>query len=354
MRQLNVDIGERSYSIYIENGLLKKAKIYIEQVYSGKKILIISDDNVYSLYGEGIKEQLREGYECHSHIIEHGEQSKCMQTAAQIYSTLAKLNFSRSDLIIALGGGVVGDLAGFVAATFLRGIKFIQVPTSLLAQVDSSVGGKVAVDIPEGKNLVGNFYQPMMVLVDPSVLKTLTPRFFKDGMGEVIKYGCIQSKSLFQQLKQIEDVNQIEEQQLLDIIYECIDCKRMVVEEDELDLGLRMILNFGHTLGHAIEQYGNFVKESHGEAVAIGMYQIMRLAAKKGLVNQSVVSEIKNILIQYELPYECEIPMESLLSAIKKDKKNMNSSLNIILIKEIGEAYIYKTNSEFFIEGEEA
>ncbi len=350
MRQLKVNIGERSYPIYMKKGLLLEVDNYISQIYKGKKILIISDDNVFPLYGQTILDKLGKDYECHTHVFPHGEQSKSLQIAQQIYSTLANLNFTRSDLIIALGGGVVGDLAGFVAATFLRGIKYVQIPTTLLAQVDSSVGGKVAVDLPEGKNLVGNFYHPLMVLVDSDTLKTLTPRFFRDGMGEVIKYGCIQSKSLFEKLRAIKEVDEIEDEELLDIIFECIDCKRMVVEEDELDLGLRMILNFGHTLGHAIEQHGNFIKESHGEAVAIGMYQIMKVAEEKGLTKSGIAAEIKALIEQYNLPSETDVPMGDLMAAIQKDKKNMNNSLNIILIKEIGEAYIHKTTSSFFIE----
>ncbi len=347
MRELTVGLGKKSYNIYIENGLLNQVNHYVGQVYKGKKILIISDDNVFPLYGEKLVEDLSKTYECISHVIPHGEQSKTLAIANEIYGTLADASFSRSDMVLALGGGVVGDLAGFVAATFLRGIKFMQIPTTLLAQVDSSVGGKVAVDLPQGKNLVGNFYQPMLVLIDPLVLDTLTPRFFLDGMGEVIKYGCIQSKSLFEQLKSMNGLDELKTH-LTDIIYECVDCKRIVVEEDEKDTGIRMILNFGHTLAHAIEQYYQYDRESHGEAVAIGMYQIMQIAEKKGIVEVGLAAEIKEILVQYGLPYESDIEQKLLLDAIQKDKKNFGDVLNIILLKEIGESYIYQTNVEFF------
>ena len=192
--KMTVDLKEHSYPIYIERGILKEAAERIAEVYRGSKIMIISDDRVYSYYGEALKKNLSEKYECTETVIPHGEPSKAFETLPGVYSSLLKAKISRTDLIVALGGGVVGDLAGFVAATFLRGIKFVQIPTSILAQVDSSVGGKVAVDLPQGKNLVGAFYQPKMVLIDPDVLETLPERYVTDGMGEVIKYGCIKDE----------------------------------------------------------------------------------------------------------------------------------------------------------------
>lgn len=355
MRELYVNLGKESYSLYIENGLLDRVLPYISSVFKGKKIMIVSDDNVFPLYGNKIKEQLQEKYECYEHVMAHGEQSKNMDMVKEVYTSLIEANLTRTDLVIALGGGVVGDLSGFVAATYLRGIPFIQIPTTLLAQVDSSVGGKVAVDLPQGKNLVGNFYHPKCVLIDPSVLSTLTDRFFRDGMGEVIKYGCIQSASLFYKLKAIETKEALFEQ-LEEIIYECVDCKREVVEEDERDTGRRMILNFGHTLAHAVEQYYGYGRESHGEAVAIGMYQIMKLAEDKGIIEEvcgsdastGMAEEIKQILIKYQLPYDCDVDRSLLLQAIGKDKKNLSGSLNVILLSHIGEALIYKTTGQFF------
>ncbi len=347
MRELRVGLGENSYNIYIENGILNQALSYIQSIYKGKKILIVSDDNVFPIYGEVLEKSLSTEYTCVSHVIPHGEQSKTLDIANQIYATLADHNFSRSDLVLALGGGVVGDLAGFVAATFLRGIKFMQIPTTLLAQVDSSVGGKVAVDLPQGKNLVGNFYQPILVLIDPMVLETLTERFFLDGMGEVIKYGCIQHKELFEQLKAMKDLEELKGH-LPEIIYECVNCKRIVVEEDEKDFGRRMLLNFGHTLAHAIEQYYHYERESHGEAVSIGMYQIMKIAESKGIVAQGMAEEIKEVLDKYHLPTDSGIDQNLMLEAIKKDKKNLGDSLSIILLDEIGKGCIYKTDVEFF------
>ncbi len=198
--KLTVDLGASSYPIYIENGLLKNAASYIETVFTGKRIMIISDDNVYPLYGEKLLDVLSTAWECHSLVLPHGESTKGFQSLPRIYDALLAAGISRSDLVIALGGGVIGDLAGFAASSFLRGVRLVQIPTSLLAQVDSSVGGKVAVDLPQGKNLVGAFFQPSLVLIDPTVLDTLPERFRKDGMGEVIKYGCIRDAGLFRLL----------------------------------------------------------------------------------------------------------------------------------------------------------
>ena len=194
--KLTVNLGENSYPIYIENGILSQAGAYISEIFTGKRITVISDDNVFPLYGDKLLSSLS-GYECHSLVLAHGETTKDFQTLPKVYSALLEAKLTRSDLIIALGGGVIGDLAGFAAASYLRGIKLVQIPTSLLAQVDSSVGGKVAVDLPQGKNLVGAFFHPKMVLIDPFVLDTLPPHFVSDGMGEVIKYGCIKDADLF-------------------------------------------------------------------------------------------------------------------------------------------------------------
>ena len=199
--ELNVNLGKDSYRILIERGLLKRAAKEIREIYQGKKIAVISDDSVYAFYGESLLEQLKEYWECSAVILPHGEASKSIDVLPGVYAQLLEAGISRSDLIVALGGGVVGDLAGFAAATYLRGIPFVQIPTSLLAQVDSSVGGKVAVDLKEGKNLVGAFYQPKKVLIDPDVLKTLPERYIHDGMGEVIKYGCIKDAELFALLR---------------------------------------------------------------------------------------------------------------------------------------------------------
>lgn len=349
--RIYVDLKEHGYPIEIERGLREHAEEKIREVFSGKKIVIISDDQVYHYYGEQLKENLQKSFECHSIIVPHGEASKSIQMLPGIYSQLIEAKISRSDLIVALGGGVVGDLSGFVAATYLRGIKFIQIPTSILAQVDSSVGGKVAVDLPEGKNLVGAFYQPILVLIDPDMLDTLPPRYVTDGLGEVIKYGCIKDKQLFEELEHYNSYEELKTHMEY-VIATCVDIKRKVVEADEFDTGERMQLNFGHTLGHAIEQFYQYERESHGEAVAVGMYQITKMAEEKGLTKEGTAERIRKVLECYGLPYESGIESENLKESIKSDKKNLDSKLKIILIKEIGEAYIYPTTVDFFDERE--
>lgn len=349
--KLYVDLGENSYPIYIENNILSQAASYLTDIFSGKRIIIISDDNVYPLYGERLTENLSLSYECHHLILPHGEATKNFQSLPQIYSAMLEAKISRSDLVIALGGGVIGDLAGFAAASFLRGVKFVQIPTSLLAQVDSSVGGKVGVDLPEGKNLVGAFKQPSMVLIDPTVLNTLPDRYINDGMGEVIKYGCIKDADLFETLaahSSFEDLKSV----LPSIIERCVDIKRIVVEHDQFDTGERMLLNFGHTLAHTIEQYWHYGKESHGEAVAIGMYQLSLIAEEKGLTTAGTAEKILAVLKTYGLPYESKLPLGDLTEAISLDKKNLDNHLNLVLLKDIGDSYVYPASIDFFSESD--
>ena len=349
MEDLVVNLGERSYPIIIKKGLIDETGIEIKKVFKGKKIFILSDKNVASYYGDKVKECLiKEGYNVRLMALEPGEVTKSFSMLPSVYNELLDFKLTRSDLIITLGGGVIGDLGGFVASTFLRGVAFVQMPTSLLAQVDSSVGGKVAVDLEKGKNLVGSFYHPKLVLIDPNVLKTLSDRFFKDGMAEVIKYGCIKDREFFYFLKDLktkeEVMNNIEK-----IIHTCCDIKRCVVENDEKDTGERMLLNFGHTLGHAVETYYNYSKFTHGEAVAIGMYEISKIAEAKGLTESGVAEDIKEILIQYGLPYEAPIKESSdILDTISLDKKNIDNVLKVVLIKTMGEAYLEKTTVDFF------
>lgn len=345
--RLYVNLGKNSYPIYIENNILKEAGKYIPEVFTGKKIMVVSDDNVYPLYGKKLETALSVQFEYHSLVLPHGEATKSFESLPEIYSALLKARLSRSDLVIALGGGVIGDLAGFAAASYLRGIRFVQVPTSLLAQVDSSVGGKVAVDLPQGKNLVGAFYQPVLVLIDPLVLNTLPERFINDGMGEVIKYGCIKDKELFASLEAHHSFEDLKEE-LPSIIHRCVDIKRMVVEEDQFDTGERMLLNFGHTLAHSIEQYYHYERESHGEAVSVGMYQITKLAEGKGLTPSGQAERIRQVLTTYGLPYECGLSMNDLLEAVTLDKKNLDGKLNVVLLHEIGDSYVYPTSASFF------
>lgn len=349
MKELLVNLGENSYNIEIEKGLIKDIPKRIRKVFNGEKIFIITDKNVDKYYGDIVLNSLKEdGFNVAKYSIEPGEGSKSFITLPEVYEKLLDFKLTRKDLIITLGGGVVGDLGGFVASTFLRGVPFIQIPTSLLSQVDSSVGGKVGVDLPRGKNLVGSFYQPKRVLIDPNVLNTLDEKFYKDGMGEVIKYGCIRDKDLFNLLNSLNTREEVMEH-IEDIIYTCCNIKRIIIERDEKDLGERMVLNFGHTLGHAIEKYYGFSEFTHGEGVAIGMYLITKLAEDKGLVHKEFSEDIKNILVRYGLPFEVELEdKDTIIETISLDKKNMGSRLKVIIMKEIGNAEIYDTTVEFF------
>lgn len=348
-RNLFVDLKENSYNILIEKGLLSKLGEELKKIYFGEKIFIITDENVDKYYGDKVKDELdKAGYKTRKMVLTPGEENKSFSTLPSIYNELLDFKLTRKELIITLGGGVIGDLGGFAASTFLRGVSFVQIPTSLLAQVDSSVGGKVAVDLEKGKNLVGSFYQPKAVFIDPDVLNTLPEKFYKDGMAEVIKYGCIKDRDFFYMLKSLksreEVMNNIE-----DILYKCCYIKKSVVERDEKDLGERMLLNFGHTLGHAIEKYYNFTGYSHGEAVAIGMYNISLKSEDEGITEKSVSEEIKEILINYDLPYEVDIKDNNkIIDTISLDKKNIGNVLKVILLKSIGESIIYDTTSDFF------
>ncbi|MDD3766955.1 MAG: 3-dehydroquinate synthase [Eubacteriales bacterium] len=329
MRKLRVNLGEKSYDIIIEKGIIEKAGQYIKS----KKVFVITDENVDPLYGEKFFSSI--GGEVKKLVLPPGEDTKSFKILQKVYDFLLQNQISRSDTIVALGGGVIGDLTGFAAATVLRGVPFVQIPTSLLAQVDSSVGGKVAINSPYGKNLIGAFYQPKLVLIDPLCLETLDKRYIADGMAEVIKYGCIRDENLFSQISKSSAMSKIE-----DVIYTCCDIKRSVVENDEFDTGERMILNFGHTIGHAVENYYNYEKYTHGEAVAIGMYNISLIGEKMGITPEGTAEKIKEVLQKYNLPHALDVDFASLSKAMALDKKNLDSNIHLILLDRIGNAVI--------------
>lgn len=272
-------------------------------------------------------------------MIESGEASKSIQTLEFIYNKLAYEGITRTDLILAFGGGVVGDIAGFAASTYLRGISYIQAPTSLLAQVDSSIGGKTAINLSYGKNLVGCFYHPKLVLIDTNVLNTLAEEDIKAGMAEVIKYACIEDEDFFEFLNNVKLSSLSSHYE--DIVYKCCSIKKKYVEADERDKGIRMKLNFGHTIGHAIEKYFDYNHYNHGQAVAIGMYNICLESEESGYTKHGTSERIKNILIKYGLEYKLpDMNMEELEKIIQSDKKNMFDKLNLIYLKRIGESNI--------------
>lgn len=346
MRTLHVDLGKNSYDIVFERGALDDVGKYISR--DGKKLCVITDDNVGKIYGEKVVSSFEKaGYTVSVITLPHGEKTKSFDVLPAIYSRLIKEKITRKDALVALGGGVIGDLCGFVAATYLRGIGFIQLPTSLLAQVDSSIGGKVAVDLPDGKNLVGAFWQPEKVVIDVNALFTLSEAFFTDGMAEVIKYGCIKDKELFDKLAECGGKSGLLPV-IDDVIYRCCDIKREVVEKDEKDKGERMLLNFGHTYGHALEKYYDFEKLSHGMAVSVGMYAICQIAEEKGLTKAGVADEIAKVAAMYGLPTTDPAPVAEVVKGVVNDKKNLGDKLVTVLLKDIGESYLYPTTAEFF------
>lgn len=337
--ELTVNTSKR-YTIRIERGALDQLGAYCASLFApGKKAVVITDTHVAPLYLERISTSLRNaGFDVTSCAFPAGEPSKRLSTIEGIYGHMAQAHITRSDFAVALGGGVTGDMAGFAAASYLRGIPFVQVPTTLLSQVDSSVGSKTGVDLPQGKNLVGAFWQPSFVLIDPDTLNTLSPHFFADGMGEVIKYGCIKSRALFDLLIETEDITSIME----DVIYRCVDIKRDVVERDEFDTGERALLNFGHTFGHALEKLHQYQGLSHGAAVGIGMVMMARLGEKAGFTAPGTADKIAAALEKYHLPVHSDLPLSQIVEATASDKKSTGSSINLVLLKDIGESFVHK------------
>ncbi len=340
MKTVKIDLYENSYDILIENGLLESIADKIRLVYEGNKIAIITDSNLHNIYGNDLFNKLtKAGFKVFFIVIEPGELSKSFNTLENIYNKLVSEGITRTDLILAFGGGVVGDVAGFAASTYLRGVPYIQVPTSLLAQVDSSIGGKTAINLSYGKNLVGCFYQPKLVLIDTNVLNTLDEEYIKDGMAEVIKHACIDDEEFFEYLNKL-NLSSLP-LHFEDIVYKNCIIKKKYVEEDERDTGKRMILNFGHTIGHAIEKYFNYKQITHGQAVAIGMYNICLESEESGYTEKGTSQRIKEILIKYGLSYELpDMDLYKFEKIIRTDKKNMSNILNLIYLKKIGEAKI--------------
>ncbi len=340
MKQLEVQTTAQNYKIEIESGLLDKAGERIAKVANPGRVAIVTDSNVAPLYADRIRKSIEKvGWETTVITVPAGERSKDKEQLFYLYGELLRFGVTRSDLLVALGGGVVGDLAGFAAATLLRGIPFVQIPTTLLAQVDSSVGGKVAIDLPEGKNLVGAFYQPKYVLIDPNCLNTLCNRVFSDGMAEVIKYAAIRDKELFHRLSNIHSRKDLMAQ-IEDVILTCLRIKQKVVERDTFDTGERMLLNFGHTFGHAIEKQYHYETYTHGEGVAIGMVMACQFGEKRGITPKGTREKIEEILRNYQLPISADISADALLDAASVDKKSEGQKLHLILLSEIGNAEI--------------
>ena len=342
MRTIKVS-GQNMYEIHIGSGLIDKAGCFIKKLSSAQKVMIITDTNVLNLYEGKVRKSLEnEGFEVFCFAFPAGETNKTFDTVKNMIDALSEAQLTRNDLVVALGGGVVGDMAGFASSIYLRGIDFVQIPTTLLSQVDSSVGGKTGCDLPSGKNLVGAFHNPRLVLIDTDTLKTLPERYKRDGLGEVVKCGCIRSVRLFEMLENCQEFDEI----LNQAIYECVDIKRVVVENDFTEKGERMLLNFGHTLAHAIEKYYNFASIAHGEAVSIGMYQITKASESLGYTEKGTAERIENLLKKFELPKICEADIEKLVDIMLHDKKRRGKNINLVLLKGIGESFIEEIPTE--------
>lgn len=336
MKKITVS-ASRTYDIIIGSDLLDRAGQLASEVISPCRAVIVSDDTVAELYSERLITSLKAaGFSPEMIVIPHGEDSKSAESYIKILNYLADMRLSRSDCLFALGGGVVGDLTGFVAATYLRGIEFIQIPTTLLSMVDSSVGGKTAINLDAGKNLVGAFYQPSLVICDYSTLETLPDEIFSDGCAEVIKYGIINDAPLFEKLKN-PIMPQIE-----DIIENCVRNKRDIVNKDERDNGVRQLLNLGHTVGHAVEKCSNF-EITHGSAVAIGTVLITRAAVKQGYCPEEALNEIISLFEQYNLPTVCPYDAKSLSEVASADKKRAGAKINLVIPYGIGNCKLVST-----------
>ncbi len=337
MLSIDVKIPKKEYKIHIGKKLFDEAEELLRGFVENRKVCIISDSNVFPLYGERMENAIKgAGGEVFSLVVKAGEEAKSFKKLEYLCREIISRDFTRSDVIVALGGGVVGDLAAFCASVVLRGVTLIQAPTTLLSQVDSSVGGKTAVNIPEGKNLVGTFYQPKMVLIDTDTLNTLPPREVACGMAEVIKYGAIRDSELAQSL--IRGDFEIEE-----VIAKCCTIKAGIVENDELDKGERMLLNFGHTLGHAVENYTGYGTYSHGAAVAIGMCTITEWSESCGITKKGTAAALKALCEKYNLPTHID-ELDKMTGAAMHDKKRSGNTISIVLVREMGDGYYEKVD----------
>ncbi len=319
--------ASRSYDIHIGRGILSQIGGFLRPLLGECRVAVLTDSTVDDLYGERLIETLgAAGYTADKFVVPAGEASKCADNLLEFLNFMADCKLTRSDAVIAFGGGVVGDMAGLSAALYLRGVKYVQIPTTLLAAVDSSVGGKTAIDIPAGKNLVGAFYQPALVCCDTELMDTLAPEVYRDGCAEVIKYGVILDKNLYDKLQQPPFDRE-------SVVARCVEIKRDVVQQDEFDNGVRGLLNFGHTFGHAIEKMSRF-GVSHGSAVAKGMVIAARMAPLCGRGN--VVEELSALLAGYGFDLSCPYSADDLFDAILSDKKRRGGNITVVLPEAIG------------------
>jgi 3-dehydroquinate synthase len=342
MKSIRVNLSANSYNIHIDKGLLEGIGDILVKEKRPCKTLLVTDKNIERVYGDVVSKSLsRNKFDVRLVSLKPGEDQKTLETALMLYDACFDHKLDRNSLIVALGGGVVGDISGFVAATFMRGIPFIQVPTSLLAQVDSSIGGKVAVNHPRGKNMIGSFYQPMAVFVDTDTLSTLPATELVAGLVEVIKYGVIRDAGLFTFIENsLYDILQLNYDALLRIIATSCQIKADVVEEDEKETHLRAILNYGHTVGHAIETLTNYTRYRHGEAVAMGMLYATKIAIEMGLTVTTVLERQLFLIKRLGLPLHIGLEPKDIIRTLYTDKKAIAGKLRFVLPVKIGEVVI--------------
>jgi 3-dehydroquinate synthase len=342
VRQVNVALGSKGYPVYIGAGLLAQTGRYLKEQDAAGRLVIITDSTVNRLYGDTLRQALEaDGFGVSIIEVPSGEAQKSLENAGRLYQQLTEVRAERMTPVLALGGGVIGDLAGFVAATYQRGVPLVQLPTTLLAQVDSSVGGKVAVDHGQLKNMIGAFYQPEMVIVDISTLKSLPAEELTNGLAEVIKSAAIRDGRFFSFLeKNMDKVKSFDEGLLEEVVFRTVKIKAAVVAEDERDTGLRNILNYGHTIGHAVESASDF-KIKHGEAVAMGMVAAARIAGRQKMLDEPEVERLRALIIRAGLPAAMpDFSSEEIVLAMQHDKKVREGKTRFVLLKSIGEAVV--------------
>ena len=349
MKKIFVDLGKDSYNIIVDKGLLNKVGTHISKVVSPRKAIVVTDNIVGSLYGKIVLDSLSEcEFDVKLVSLALGEEQKSLAKAEELYEHLFDHEMDRKSLLVALGGGVLGDLAGFVAATFMRGIPFVQVPTTLLAQVDSSVGGKVAVNHPRGKNMIGCFYQPKAVFIDTDTLRTLPKSEITAGMVEVMKYGMIKEPTFFEYVdKHLSTILDLDSDALEEIVYNSCKTKARVVELDETEQGIRAILNYGHTIGHALEALTLYKKYRHGDAVAMGMIYVSKIAKEMGLADDTVLKRQESLFLKLGLSLkDTKLDPHDILSKLYQDKKTIAGKLRFVLPTRIGNVIIDDSVSE--------
>ncbi|MGB7951552.1 MAG: 3-dehydroquinate synthase [Candidatus Binatia bacterium] len=340
MQSLSVSLGDRSYPIHVGDGILPQVGDFLQQLGLGRKVAVITNPTVAQLYLDTVHESLAHaGFEVLPVLVPDGEQHKNLTSLSAIYDRLIAERLDRQSCVLALGGGVVGDLAGFAAATFLRGLPYVQVPTTLLAQVDSSVGGKTGVNHQDGKNLIGAFYQPRLVVIDVAVIQSLPRREFTAGLAEVIKYGVIDDAALFRLLEEkIEKLINLDRELLTQVISRSCAIKAKVVEKDEREDNVRAVLNFGHTIGHALEVATRYEKYLHGEAVGIGMAQAAAISVQQGFCDQRSFGRIRKLIAKASLPVEIprDVSMQVLVQGMEVDKKSAGGKIKFVMCAGIG------------------